>query len=408
MFNRRYLLLILILTALLFSVETFACTTAIVSGKYTKDGRPLLFKHRDTGTLQNKLMFFSDGKYEYIGLVNSDDAEGESVWAGLNSAGFAIMNSASYNLNLKDTTSLKDREGIVMKRALQICGTVDDFETLLDTLPKPLGVEANFGVIDAKGNAAYFETGNFDFRKFDVNDRGTALFGYIIRTNYSYSLDADQGYGYIRYQNAQQLFNMAAATNNLCYEFILKDVSRCLKNSMTNVDLRKNLPANGRDPVMVNFRDFIVRNSSASTVVVHSVKPGESPEYATMWTILGFQLCTPAMPVWVKGGDQLPAPLIADETGTAPLCDLALKLKEKCLPITRGSGKYYLNHAAVINEEGTGILQKLIPIEHVIFQKAHHEMEKWRETGLEKKNILNFYQWLDDQIFVDYQNTFGF
>ncbi len=42
---------------------TAACTTAIISGKFTPDGRPLLFKHRDTSFKQNKLMYFNDGKY---------------------------------------------------------------------------------------------------------------------------------------------------------------------------------------------------------------------------------------------------------------------------------------------------------------------------------------------------------
>ncbi len=75
------------------SSDLKACTTAIISGKYTTDGRPLLYKHRDSGFYQNKLMYFKDGAYEYIGLVNSEDVEGIEVWSGSNSAGFAIMNS---------------------------------------------------------------------------------------------------------------------------------------------------------------------------------------------------------------------------------------------------------------------------------------------------------------------------
>ena len=38
-------------------------------GKYTKDGRPLLWKNRDTWAIHNKIMYFDDGKYEYIGLL---------------------------------------------------------------------------------------------------------------------------------------------------------------------------------------------------------------------------------------------------------------------------------------------------------------------------------------------------
>ena len=53
----------------IFSFEPLqACTTAIVSGKYTADGRPLLFKQRDTPQLENKLVAFQDGKYRTDGL----------------------------------------------------------------------------------------------------------------------------------------------------------------------------------------------------------------------------------------------------------------------------------------------------------------------------------------------------
>ena len=75
---------------------------------------------------------------------------------GFNEAGFAIMNTASYNLNGNDGVKNMDREGELMRYALERCKSVDDFENLLKTLPKPLGVEANFGVIDAAGNGAYF------------------------------------------------------------------------------------------------------------------------------------------------------------------------------------------------------------------------------------------------------------
>ena len=51
--------------------SAFACTSAIVSGRFTKDGRPLLWKNRDASDIDNKLMYFTDGKFDYIGLVNS-------------------------------------------------------------------------------------------------------------------------------------------------------------------------------------------------------------------------------------------------------------------------------------------------------------------------------------------------
>ena len=53
----------------------YACTSAIVSGKNTVNGRPLLWKHRDTGEENNKVerIAAKDGKMEYIGLYNASD-----------------------------------------------------------------------------------------------------------------------------------------------------------------------------------------------------------------------------------------------------------------------------------------------------------------------------------------------
>jgi hypothetical protein len=71
--------------------ELWSCTTFIMSGKHTPDGRPLLYKNRDTGTLDNALVYFTDGRYDYFGLVDSKNSWNREVWGGFNSAGFAII-----------------------------------------------------------------------------------------------------------------------------------------------------------------------------------------------------------------------------------------------------------------------------------------------------------------------------
>ena len=72
------------------AIETDACTSAIFTGKATPDGRPLLWKHRDTGELNNRIEFFPAGngrKYSFLGLVNSPVQDGE-VWTGTNGSVF--------------------------------------------------------------------------------------------------------------------------------------------------------------------------------------------------------------------------------------------------------------------------------------------------------------------------------
>ena len=64
--------------------------------------------------------------------------------SGCNSTGFAIMNSASYNLIDDDSIKFQDQEGILMKIALQQCSSVDEFEMLLKNLPKPIRSSGKF------------------------------------------------------------------------------------------------------------------------------------------------------------------------------------------------------------------------------------------------------------------------
>ena len=53
---RQISLLILCAAAIvLFATPVQACTSAVVSGKVTPDGRPLLWKNRDTDFMQNHI-----------------------------------------------------------------------------------------------------------------------------------------------------------------------------------------------------------------------------------------------------------------------------------------------------------------------------------------------------------------
>ena len=184
----------------------YACTSAIIAAKNTVNGRPLLWKHRDTGEENNKVERTpaKDGNFEYVALYNASDKECKEAWMGYNSEGFAIMNTASYNLKDDNISSKKmDKEGVFMKRALEVCSSVADFKHFLDTLSRPMLVEANFGVIDAEGNGGYYETNNYKYKEYNLAD---AKDGILIRTNYSHSGRVDDdGMGYIREQNMKEL-----------------------------------------------------------------------------------------------------------------------------------------------------------------------------------------------------------
>lgn len=377
--------------------HALACTTAIISDKGTIDGRPLLYKHRDTSALQNKLMAFSDGKYHYIGIVNSTDKTGKELWGGYNSTGFAIMNSASYNLN-EEEVGPEEREGIVIKMALQQCATLADFEKMLEKLPKPLYVNANFGVIDAQGGAAYYETGDYTFKKYDANNPFIAPMGYIIRTNYSFSGDRARDKGLSRYQAAEPLFYKAALSGSLSYRFLLQDVSRHLTHGLTGTNLYDIMPQDTSKTVFAAFRDYIPRYSTSSVIVVQGVKKTEPASLTTMWTILGSPLTTVAVPAWLNKDNLYPSTMLADETGNAKLCDWSLQLKKQLFPIDRGEGNDYINLAALITADGNGILQKIKPIENQILNKSDSLLNHWRKDGYNAAELKEFYKWVDNLI----------
>lgn len=388
--------------------ELWSCTTFIISGKHTPDGRPLLYKNRDTGTLDNALVYFTDGKYQYIGLVDSKESWKREVWGGINSAGFAIMNSAAYNNNIGDTTSLIDLEGEVMKMALATCATLADFEKMLTDLPKPMGVDANFGVVDAHGGAAYYETGNFGFIKIDANDPAVAPFGVLIRTNHSFTGDPDVGAGYIRFAAASEALNMAVAQKRLEPQYLLNSLSRNLVHGLTDISLRENLPLSREAATYRNFDDYIPRTSTASVILVVGAANGEDPGRAMMWTVAGFPLTTVAVPVWVRGGSRLPYVVTMKEDMHAPLCDAGMSLKQLLFPIRRGAGGKYINVAMLLNREQSGILQRLMPVEYEIFRKSAEIMAVMPVQEKQQRELIaNHYKWIDRYITDSYRELFG-
>ena len=121
-----------------------------------------------------------------------------------------------------------------MKLALASCATLADFEKTAHRPALNLSVSiANFGVIDASGGAAYYETGNYGFKKIDANDPALAPDGYLIRTNHSFTGAVDQGMGYIRYAAASEALNMAAAQKKFEPQYLLNNISRNLNHSLT-------------------------------------------------------------------------------------------------------------------------------------------------------------------------------
>jgi hypothetical protein len=104
--------------------------TAVISGKVTADGRPILWKNRDMSTApHNEVTQLTGGRYKAIAVVNA--GQRGSIWMGVNEAGFCIENSLSRDLAIKEKSQGPGNGGF-MKKALETCATVDDFVKLLE------------------------------------------------------------------------------------------------------------------------------------------------------------------------------------------------------------------------------------------------------------------------------------
>lgn len=329
--------------ALLTCVAALPCTSAIVSGKYTANGRPILWKHRDTSDLNNKVVKIeSESGLDYVALFNQSDTLCEQAWIGFNECGFAIMNTASYNLKA-DTVKEMDKEGLVMAKALEVCRTVHDFEEFLKCEQKPLGVEANFGVIDANGGAAYFETGNFNFKRLDVDS-------IVVRTNYSHTGRVDEGYGYVREASAELLLKPFVATRSLSPSVFTEILSRSFYHSLMGEDFA----LCGLEYIV--DRDFIPRRISSASVAIEGVTHSDDSQMTTMWTVLGYPPCGVVRPVWIFEGG-IPSEVISIGGELAPDVEKANELKEKVFDVIRDNGNNYLRVGKLFRFDGTGISQ---------------------------------------------------
>ncbi len=396
--NKIFLILLIAIFAIAHTSN--ACTTAVISGKATPDGRSIIWKLRDTDDLENSMRYFTDGKYAYLGLVNSKDTKGENVWGGSNSVGFAIMNSASFNVNQEDTVSFKDQEGAVMKLALQTCASLEEFEQLLNRRPKPMGLAAHFGVIDANGGAAFYEVNNHSWTKFDANKTTE---GYLLRTNYSETGTPDVGYGFIRRQTAEKIFADALKQNRLNYRTVLQDFSRCFFHPVFGLDYRPKYENGRYESDFISTDDMLTRHGSASNILIQGIKKGESPDMNTLWVQVGFPQTCISIPLWVRGGGNIPLILQYDKTiKNCPLNQYAMEWKNKVYPIGRSDGYHYLKMTLLVNPQRNGYLQRVEQAENDIFHATRKQLDIWREQAPDPTSIELFYIAINKKVSVFY------
>ena len=102
----------------------------------------------------------------------------------------------------------------------------------------------------------------------------------------------------------------------------------------------------------------------------------------------------------------MPKVLQADETGNAPLCNVALELKDKVFSSQNDASENYLNLSALMNKENSGVRQKLIPIEEQVLAKAKNILTDFRKTGIKYSEAKEFYNWIDNDVYNEIKSKF--
>ncbi len=325
--------IICVIVTLLCSPDAYACTSMLVSAKASGTGRPLMWKHRDSDAENSfvERVQAKNGKLGYVALYNAGDSLLQQAWMGMNDAGFAIMNTASYNL-APDTARLKDMEGYIMVGALKVCRTVRDFEVLLLTMAEPRGVQANFGVMDAAGGMAYFETSDYGLKRFDVADSPE---GILIRTNYSVTGAPGRGHGYIRESNLREILKDEIAAGNLRPESFTEKASKSFYHSILGYD------ALATDQDWAVDQDFIPRGISSATIVIEGTAPDQPVSEMMMWTSLGYPPCSFVVPVTLNSVPEVVRPLLPG--ARSQMAESIAAIKAKVFPLKVGNGPRYIN-----------------------------------------------------------------
>lgn len=390
-----------------------ACTTAVISGSATIDGRPLLWKNRDAPHRNNQVVYLTGGRYACTAVVNA--GQRKSIWMGVNQVGFCIENSVTRDLAEQGAKGLGN--GGFMLEALRSCATVEEFERLLVRTNGSRATNANFGVIDAEGGAVLFETSPSGFQKFDANDPQVAPQGYVVRSNFSFTgspelaLQREQEiaatYSGGRYLRGCRLIDQAISDGGPSLAYLLRHNTRDYADSDGNPILGSINGEFGDLPPQIDTSQTISRRTSVSAAVFHGVRPGEDPLLTTMWVMLGEPAFTIAVPCWA-GTASVADPLQGDST--SPLCDAAKSLRDGFYVAQNSVSEDSFVNDSTANDEAEPsaaqpappkrlntsalptIWAETLPTEDRYLATAADALDRWRDDGFDSAEAYRLHQ----------------
>ena len=261
-----------------------ACTIGVATGYVTVDGRPILWKVRDTSDNRQQLCYTSGSPYDYIGVRS----EGGGIFMGLNEAGLATGNS------LVKLTPGDAPNSLFQRHLLENYESLDQIRNYIQSEVNAGRCDASgcFPFIDVYGDAIMFEVNRADwvleYDSMDPDREAQGLLGFVVRANeFHQRLDGTDVNISGRYYSGTYNVLGLVGIDELSARTIIQG------NDYAN-DFEFVRYGPGR------IYSTISRSTTRSAIAVHGVAPDEDPELATMWVILGQTNYGIAVPTWVK------------------------------------------------------------------------------------------------------------
>lgn len=352
---------------LISGARTEECTTGLARAAATANGKTLLWKNRDSSNRPNAVHLFNGKGTKFLGLINAGDTT--QVWAGVNQYGLAIMNAEALDMAIPGVATEYDGEGFLMKDVLAVCRNIEEFAAYLDSTNQPgRNVTSNFGVIDATGKAAFFETGNHEYFRFDTTPDSS----FAVRANFAFRARSSEGYGRVRYQRARDLFAEAVAANDLTSEYIIRVVASDI--SLPETLLAKEQSVRG----YLRSRETVNRFRTVACAVFESFP--SKPELTTFWIMLGEPAMALAVPLWVVAGA---IPESIDSAGYSRLNERFTQIRRYVYPDT--SLPAYLDPQRL-----QFVRHQLAAAQQRIFKMTRRKVAQWQRKPLQPSAIKEF------------------
>ncbi len=364
------------------------CTIGVAAGRATADGRPLLWKVRDNGAVpDNEVHHDTSLAVPFTAVVTADGDADSPAWMGTNRHGFAIVNANA--LDLEDPEERANGE--FMRLALGSCRSVAEFTALLEATAGIRDTHGNFGVIDSTGAALMIEASRDSFWIHDTSDNDR---GVIVRTNFACvdtaGSDGTDLAGWERFVRSSDLVAGWVDLGELTVANLAGQHARDFSDWASRPVEVPCFACGEPDSLFGVFDTFfsISSGGTVSAAVIQGVlaPPADEPAWlTTMWVHLGQPACTIASPYWPVG----PAPAVADGPGTAPLCDLANRIREDLVFDVPWYPRL-VDTFALRDGDGGGLWPVLRPAERTAIAAVEERLAMWRVDPPEASAVLAY------------------